>query len=117
MHERQRIYREMLRDSVIHARNRSTCGMLSRWSDKSERYELELVHNLYLVLDATEYENHDLYFLEQQAAWYVKNCPPSKSPLYRENCKRIRRLIELLPESQRGRLDELMHLIDARLER
>lgn len=102
MKSKKEIYLEMIRDAVVQSRNASTLPMFQKAFNKSSYYELELVHNLFTSLDDEEFSDHDIYFLNNQAKWYLENCSDKFSPLYEENKKRIEALISMVPSIRRN---------------
>ena len=105
MKSKREIYLDMIRDAVIQSRNAATLTMLQRTLNKSPYYELELVHNLFNSLDNEGFTEHDIYFLNNQAKWYLENCNEKLSPLYTENKKRIESLFSMVPSK---RLNEVL---------
>ncbi|MCW9000357.1 MAG: hypothetical protein OQK04_16730, partial [Kangiellaceae bacterium] len=48
------------------------------------------------------FTEHDIYFLNNQAKWYLENCNEKLSPLYTKNKKRIEALISMVPPEKKS---------------
>jgi hypothetical protein len=99
--KKNEIYLSMIKDAVVQSRNVSTLPFLKKASDKSVYFDSELVHNLFSTLHEEEIVEHDIFFLNNQAKWYLENCSEEKSPLFLENKKRIEELLSLVPEDRK----------------
>ncbi|MCW8878660.1 MAG: hypothetical protein OQK51_16535, partial [Kangiellaceae bacterium] len=54
------------------------------------------------------FTEHDIYFLNNQAKWYLENCNEKLSPLYTENKMRIEALISMVPPEQQSEVSSYM---------
>ena len=104
MKSKRKIYLDMIRDAVVQSRNASTLPMHQKAFNKSSSFELELVHNLFDSLNDDCFSEHDIYFLNNQAKWYLENCTEKLSPLFAENKKRIEALISMVPPEKQSEI-------------
>lgn len=97
MSRKQEIYGEILRLVLIQAR----CEALMPWWKKIFRktlyHELELVHNLCDSMYESEFANHDIWFLNNQARYYCENTSEKISSFHCRNVKLISEMFELVP--------------------
>lgn len=66
-------------------------------TDRSCYYEAELVHNLTYTILTPDFEDHDIYFLNNQARYYIENCSNEISLNYNEHKRLITALIKAVP--------------------
>jgi hypothetical protein len=104
MSPKQEIYRDILFWTLPHLRNAASQRWWRRIRDKSAYYESELVHNLPVSMYESEFTDHDIWFLNIQANYYIRNCSASVSYLYPEQSKRLMALRALVPESLKSKL-------------
>lgn len=103
MSRKQEIYRELLGLSLPLIRNYQTLNFWAKAFNKTCYYESELVHNLYVSILDEGFTDHDIYFLNQQAKWYLDNCSSNVSPNYEKIKDLIEELENLVPESLRNK--------------
>ncbi len=94
---KQEIYKDMTSRAVILIRNLQTSSILMKAISKTSYYEAELVHNLSISMLNADFEEHDVWFLNNQAAWYLRNCSESNSINYNAHKKDIYELFDLVP--------------------
>ena len=82
MSRKQEIYREMLLWAISHVRNVQTQHWWSKAFNRSCFFEAELVHNLYVSIFEEEFVDHDIWFLNAQARYYVEHCNATISSNY-----------------------------------
>ncbi|MCC8379896.1 hypothetical protein [Xenorhabdus sp. PB30.3] len=94
----------MLRFALPHIRNVQTHGFIRKGRDKSCYQEAELLHDIVSSLKETEICEHDIYFLNSQARYYLENADRVCSN-YNYHKKRIKMLFELVPDEMRNKLE------------
>jgi hypothetical protein len=103
MSRKQEIYRELLWRLLPHLRTVSSL----RWWQTARRVELhaeaELIHNLPISILEPKFVDHDIWFLNAQAKWYLENAPKN-SPNYEANRAAIKELFGLVPEEMKDKL-------------
>lgn len=102
MSQKQEIYRELLRSTLIYIRNYQSLPFWRRWRDKTVFEEAELIHNVWPSLFEPQFTDHDIWFLNVQAASYFRLA--HFSPLYAQHVALIRELFTLVPDASRPRL-------------
>ncbi|CDL85285.1 hypothetical protein [Xenorhabdus szentirmaii] len=98
------IYIDMLSFALPHIRNVQTHGPIRKARDKSCYHEAELLHNIVNSLKGTEICDQDIYFLNNQARYYLENTSDKICTNYHFHKKRIKMLFELVPEAMRSQL-------------
>jgi len=73
MSPKQEIYRDMLRVILPSLRNGQSQSWWRKIRNQSDRYDSELIHNLYNSLFEGDFTDHDIHFLNFQARWYYEN--------------------------------------------
>lgn len=101
---KQAIYRELLHVTLPYLRNISTWSWWHRLRDHSAYYEAELIHNLPVSILEPEFVDHDIWFLNEQARVYCRDCNETLSFLYPHHVELIRELFSLVPEALRCKL-------------
>ncbi|ACT11125.1 hypothetical protein [Pectobacterium aroidearum] len=66
-------------------------------TDRSCYHEAELVHNLAYTILTPGFEDHDIYFLNNQARYYIENCSDEIALNYNEHKRLITELIKAVP--------------------
>lgn len=99
--KKNEIYIKMLLLSIPYIRNRQ---MFKKTPDVSCYLEAELVHNLAYTLLTPDFEDHDIYFLNNQARYYIENCSDDISIAYSGQKELIASLFERVPEEMRSKL-------------
>ncbi|MWP60935.1 zinc ABC transporter substrate-binding protein [Gilliamella sp. Pas-s25] len=98
------IYKEMLDFALSYIRNVQSQNAIRKAKDISCFYEAELVHNIMISILETDFKEHDIWFLNNQAKFYYDNCNEDISPNYRGHIERIKKLFELVPYQLRNKL-------------
>jgi len=104
MSRKQEIYREFLQFGLPWLR-----GVRSiRWWQTARRHalyvEAEFLHNLYVSILEPEFVNHDIWFLNHQARWFLTHADPRHVASYEHHEGLIRELFTLVPERLRSKL-------------
>jgi hypothetical protein len=105
MSRKQEIYREFLQCGLPLLR-----GMrYFRWWQTSRRQalyvEAEFLHNLYITILEPEFVDHDIWFLNCQAKWFLTHADPRHVAYYYHHQDLIRELFTLVPERLQGKLE------------
>ena len=98
------IYIDMLSVALPYIRNLQTHGFLRKMIDKSCYYEAELLHNIVGSLREPNFCNWDIYFLNNQAKYYIENADEKICPNYTSHKKNIKNLFNLVPDSRKKEL-------------
>jgi hypothetical protein len=106
MSPKQEIYRNIFCWTLPYLRNVASRHWWQRRRDQSLYFKAELVHNLPTLMFEPEFTHHDIWFLNAQADWYIRNCSESISPLYQEQKKLLLALRSLVPEALRATLQQ-----------
>ncbi len=72
--------------------------------DISCYFEAELLHNLMHALLISEFVEHDMCFLNNQAKYYFEKCSEDISPNYNQHVEYIKSLFKMVPDSLRSKL-------------
>ena len=67
--------------------------------------EAEFLHHLYVSILEPEFVDHDVWFLNHQARWYLENADPRYCPNLDANRVAIQELFQLMPESMHSKLE------------
>jgi hypothetical protein len=89
----------------LQIRSVSTHGAFFKARDRSVYYESQLIHDFYVLLKNDEFNDEDIWFLNNNARWYYEDCSEKKSFLYEHQLKRISIIFSLVPESMREKLE------------
>ncbi|WP_437215262.1 zinc ABC transporter substrate-binding protein [Pectobacterium sp. LFLA-215] len=73
-------------------------------TDRSCYHEAELVHNLAYTILTPDFEDHDIYFLNNQARYYIENCSDDISIAYSGQKELISSLFEMVPQEMKSKL-------------
>lgn len=96
---KQELLRDLLCQSLSFIRNRQTLPWWRKAFDKAVYFESELVHNISPSIFNSDFTDHDIWFINHQAKWYIENCTPEISPNYDFVKKTVEELIGLVPPS------------------
>src|SRR5699024_2717711 len=102
--KKNEIYIEMLKWALPYIRNVQSQNVFRKANDKSCYYEAELVHNLAPTILESNFSDHDIWFLNYQAKYYIENCSEDISPNYNGHIERIKKLFELVPPELKEKL-------------
>lgn len=102
--KKNEIYVKMLSLALPYIRNIQSLGKKDKGRDISCYFEAELVHNLMHTLLTSEFVEHDLWFLNNQAKYYFEKCSVDISPNYNQHIEYIKSLFKIVPDSLRARL-------------
>lgn len=102
--KKNEIYVKMLALSLPYIRNVQSLDKKEKGRDMSCYFEAELVHNLTLTLLISEFTEHDIWFLNHQAKYYVEQCNDDISPNYNQHIDYIRRLFKIVPDELKSKL-------------
>jgi len=67
--------------------------------------ESEFLHNLYVSILEPDFVDHDIWFLNHQARWYLMNADAAYCPNLSANRESIRELFQLVPQDMRSQLE------------
>ncbi|PHM48330.1 hypothetical protein [Xenorhabdus miraniensis] len=98
------IYIEMLSFALPYIRNVQTLSPIRKGRDKSCYHEAELLHDIVKSLRETKNCNHDIYFLNNQARYYLENANSKICANYQFHKERIKMLFELVPDEMKKQL-------------
>lgn len=98
------IYVKMLSLSLPYIRNIQSLGKKEKARDTSCYFEAELVHNLMHSLLTPNFIEHDVWFLNNQAKYYVEKCSEDISSNYNQHVEYIKLLFKMVPDSLKSKL-------------
>jgi hypothetical protein len=102
---KQEIYREFLQFGLPSLRG----VRYVRWWQRARRHalyvEAEFLHNLYVTILEPEFLNHDIWFLNHQARWFLTHADPRHTATYHHHRGLIGELFTLVPERLRDDLE------------
>jgi hypothetical protein len=105
MSRKQEIYRELLQFGLPYLRGVRHL----RWWQTARRQalyeEAEFLHNLYVTILEPEFVDHDIWFLNHQARWFLTHADPGHAANYYHHRGLIRELFALVPEPLRDKLE------------
>jgi hypothetical protein len=105
MSRKQEIYRELLQFGLPSLRGVRHL----RWWQKSRRQalyvEAEFLHNLFVTILEPEFVDHDIWFLNYQARWFLTHADPKQAACYYHHRGLIQELFTLVPEGLRSKLE------------
>ncbi|GAB3259871.1 hypothetical protein [Chitinimonas naiadis] len=104
MSEKQMIYQELLKLSLVYLRNQAAGSWWQRLNDRSVYYETELIHNLPISMFRADFVEHDIWFLNVQARNYYDTCNAQLSPIYTQQIAYLIKLFGQVPDSMRSQL-------------
>ncbi|VEA71127.1 Uncharacterised protein [Serratia rubidaea] len=102
--KKNEIYVKMLSLSLPYIRNVQSLDKKDKGRDISCYFEAELVHNIMHTLLISEFVEHDLWFLNNQAKYYFEKCNEDISPNYNQHVEYIRALFKMVPDSLKSKL-------------
>lgn len=102
--KKNEIYVKMLSLSLPYIRNIQSMDKKDKGRDISCYFEAELVHNIMHTLLISEFVEHDLWFLNNQAKYYFEKCSEDISPNYNQQVEYITALFKMVPDSLKYRL-------------
>lgn len=102
--KKNEIYVKMLSLSLPYIRNIQSMDKKDKGQDISCYFEAELVHNIMHTLLISEFVEHDLWFLNNQAKYYFEKCSEDISPNYNQQVEYITALFKMVPDSLKSRL-------------
>lgn len=102
--KKNEIYVKMLSLALPYIRNVQSLSAEEKGSDTSCYFEAELVHNLMHTLLASDFSEHDLWFLNNQAKFYFEKCSEDISPNYSQHIEYIKYLFGIIPTDLRVKL-------------
>ncbi len=102
--KKNEIYIEMLSLALPYIRNMQSQGAEIKAQDTSCFFEAELLHNLMPTLLIPDVVEHDIWFLNHQARYYVVNCNADISPNYHQHLNSIKSIFSLVPPELRAAL-------------
>ena len=105
MSPKQAIYREILRITLPHIRNRCSADWLSRVQDRGLAYDSELIHNIWPTLFEPDFQKHDLWFLNHHCRSYAEGEARTASLIYWQIMPLIKELFTLIPHELRSELE------------
>lgn len=94
----------MLLWAIPHIRNVQSQSWWRKALNRSCEFEAELVHNLHVSILEEDFVNHDIWFLNAQARFYVEHCNPQVSLNYERHQQLIAELFTLVPPTFRSKL-------------
>jgi hypothetical protein len=104
MSRKQEIYREFLQFGLPYLRG----VRYFRWWQTARRQalyvEAEFLHNLYVTILEPEVVDHDIWFLNEQARWFLTHADPKHAACYHHHLGLIRELFTLVPERLKHKL-------------
>ncbi|HGN0066533.1 TPA: hypothetical protein ACKRHG_003470 [Proteus mirabilis] len=99
------IYSNMLWKSLSYIRNVQTHSCFRKAFDKSCYMEAELLHNIVISLPEEEMTEHDIFFFNSHARFYLENADKRKCTNYFSHEDDIKRLFSLVPEHLKEKLE------------
>lgn len=97
--KKNEIYIKMLSLALPYIRNIQSLGKKEKGQDTSCYFEAELVHNLMQTLLISDFVEHDVWFLNNQAKYYFEKCSEDISPNYNQQVEYIKSLFKMVPDS------------------
>lgn len=92
---KQLIYREFLRRGLSWLRSVKGLRLWNRKQRFALYVETEFLHNLYVSILEPDFIDHDIWFLNKQARWYIDNADPNCCPNLTANRESIREMFQL----------------------
>ncbi|MDC9606623.1 hypothetical protein [Xenorhabdus griffiniae] len=99
------IYSEMLNMALSYIRNIQTFSAFKKAFDKTCYHEAELLHDIVKSLSQSEMTEHDIFFLNNHARYYLENASPKYYNNYNSHRKNIKLLFKLVPEHLKNKLE------------
>lgn len=98
------IYVDMLSISLPYIRGVQSHGFIRKIIDKSCYYEAELLHNIVGSLRKSNFCSWDIYFLNNQAKFYLENANEKICPNYTAHKENIKKLFNMVPDNRKREL-------------
>lgn len=98
------IYVKMLGLSLPYIRNLQRLDKKEKSLNLSCYLEAELVHNLTVTILNKNFTEHDIWFLNNQAKYYVEKCNEDISPNYNQHLIYIKELFNIVPDGLKLKL-------------
>lgn len=102
--KKNEIYVKMLSLALPYIRNVQSLSIKEKGNDISCYFEAELVHNLMHTLLTSDFLEHDLWFLNNQAKFYFERCSEDISPNYIQHIEYIKLLFSIVPTDLKVKL-------------
>lgn len=106
MRKKLEIYKDILSRSLYLCRNLQSRSSLSKAMDKVSFLEIEFVHNIPISILESDFTEHDIWILNNQAKNYLKRSNELISPNFSQHKKDIQELVSLLPEERKAELKQ-----------
>lgn len=103
--DKTNIYIDMLNKVLSYIRNIQTLSALKKALDKTCYQEAELLHDIVKSLSYPQMTEHDVYFLNHYARYYLENASPQHFNNYNSHKKNIKLLFKLVPENLKDKLE------------
>ncbi len=104
MSRKQEIYRELLQFGLPSLRGVRHLRWWQRARRESLYVEAEFLHNLYVSILEPEFLDHDIWFLNHQARWFLTHANPRQAACYYHHRSLIQELFALVPDQLRDKL-------------
>jgi hypothetical protein len=102
--KKNEIYVNMLALALPYIRNIQSLGKKEKGRDMSCFFEAELIHNLTLTILISEFTEHDVWFLNNQAKYYFEKCNDDISPNYNQHIYYVGELFKIIPDELKPKL-------------
>ncbi|MEQ2025486.1 hypothetical protein [Xenorhabdus szentirmaii] len=99
------IYSDMLDRTLSHIRSIQTSSIHKKAFDKTCYQEAEMLHDIVRSLYRPEVTEHDVFFLNSHARYYLEHANEKKYANYNAHKKSIKALFSLVPEHLRDKLE------------
>ncbi|MBG2802985.1 hypothetical protein NA898_15880 [Proteus cibi] len=99
------IYSNMLWRSLSYIRNIQTQTCIGKAFNKSCYYEAELLHNVVISIIEEEITSNDIYFLNNQAKFYLEKANKRECTNYFSHQDDIKKLFSIVPEHLKDKLE------------
>ncbi|WP_343464429.1 zinc ABC transporter substrate-binding protein [Pantoea sp.] len=98
------VYVKMLGLALPYIRNLQRLEKKEKKLNLSCYLEAELVHNLTVTILDEKFTEHDIWFLNNQAKYYLEKCSEDISPNYNQHLKYIKELFSIVPDDLKPKL-------------
>ncbi|CDL81250.1 hypothetical protein [Xenorhabdus szentirmaii] len=99
------IYSDMLNRALSYIRDIQSSSALRKAFDKTCYQEAELLHDIVKSLIQPEMTEHDVFFLNDHAKYYLENANPKLHYNYNSHKENIILLFKLVPDHLRDQLE------------
>lgn len=103
--KKNEIYVKILSLSLPYIRNIQSLDKVEKGRDMSCLFEAELIHNITHTLLTPDFMEHDIWFLNNQAKYYIEECNDDISPNYNQQIEYIKLLFGLVPDELSSKLN------------